>query len=207
MSYKAITKESYDATAEQFASNVAQLAPVESIQKFIGLLPPKARILDIGCGSGRDAKLFTENGVSVLGMDFSQSLINIAKINAPLAEFKEMDIETALFPASSFDGAWAAISLSHIPKKILPSVLKNIHSLLKPEGHFYLSIKKGCGEGLEEDLRYGNIKKFWSFYEEEELKKNLQSAHFKILDCRTIEKTSPYHTHPCIRLFCQKEKT
>lgn len=204
MSYKAITKESYDATAEQFTCNVADLAPVESIQKFIDLLPPKARIIDIGCGSGRDAKLFTENGLSVLGIDFSQSLINIAKINAPLAEFQEMDIETAIFPASSFEGAWACCSLSHITKKVLPYVLKNIHSLLKPDGYFYLSVKKGSGEGLAEDLRYGNIKKFWSFFEEDELKKYLQMAHFKILDCRTVEKTSPYHTHPGIRVFCQK---
>ena len=111
MSYKETTRESYQATAEEFTQNVADLAPMESIQKFVDLLPAKAKIIDIGCGSGRDAKIFTEMNYSVLGIDFCQKLIDIAKVNAPLAEFKVMDIETDTFPTSFFDGAWAACSL------------------------------------------------------------------------------------------------
>lgn len=205
MSDKTITKESYEATAKEFMHNVADLAPMESIQKFINFLPAEAKIIDIGCGSGRDAKIFTENGLSVLGIDFSQNLINIAKNNAPSAEFQIMDIETMTFTPSLFDGAWAGCALSHISKKILPSVLQNIHSLLKANGYFYLTVKKGVGEGLEEDLRYGNFEKFWSFFEEDELANYVRSANFKIVDCCIVQKKFKYQTHPCIRIFCQKE--
>jgi SAM-dependent methyltransferase len=205
MSDKAITKESYEATAEEFMHNVADLAPMESIQKFVNFFPVKAKIVDIGCGSGRDAKIFTEKGLSVLGIDFSQNLINIAKSNAPLAEFQIMDIEEISFSPSSFDGAWAGCTLSHIPKKILPSVLQNIHSLLKADGYFYLTVKKGVGEGLKEDLRYGNFEKFWSFFEEDEIAEYIRSADFKIVDCCTVQKKFKYQTHPCVRIFCQKE--
>ncbi len=52
MSYKKATQDSYEATAEAFAINTADLAPKESIEKFIHLLPPEAKILDIGCGPG-----------------------------------------------------------------------------------------------------------------------------------------------------------
>lgn len=203
--YKKITQESYQATAHEFARNVGELAPTGSIEKFIKLLPAKAKIIDIGCGSGRDAKLFTNMGADVLGIDFSSNLLDIAKINAPLAEFQLMDIEAMDVPAVSFDGAWAACSLGHIAKKTLPDVIKKIHVLLKDKGYFYLTLKRGTGEILDQDVRYdGEIKKFCAFYEEEELKNILQETHFKILDFDVIEKNHNYQSHDAIRVFCQK---
>ncbi|MBA3536983.1 MAG: methyltransferase domain-containing protein [Tatlockia sp.] len=86
ISNKEITKQSYQATASQFAHNVAELAPIGSIEKFIKLLPSKAKIIDIGCGSGRDAKIFSNMGANVLGIDFCSNHIEIAKKNAPLDE-------------------------------------------------------------------------------------------------------------------------
>ncbi len=206
MSYKTATQASYQATAEEFARNVADLAPMESIQKFAGLLPPKAKIIDIGCGSGRDAKIFTEMGLSVLGVDFCENLIDIAKNNAPLAKFEVLDIETATFAPASFDGVWACCSLLHIPKKTLPDVLKKIYSMLKEGGCFYIALKKGSGETLEKDSRYegGDFIKFWSFFEEKELQELLKTAKFKVLDCATVHKEGKYQTHPGVRVFCQK---
>lgn len=206
MTYKKVTQKSYQGTAEAFARNVAEMAPIESIEKFIKFLPSNAHILDVGCGSGRDAKIFTEKGISVLGVDFCANLIDIAKLNAPLADFQLLDIEEASFPVASFDGVWASCSLSHIPKPKLPVVLANIHSCLKSKGYFYLTLKKGIGEILEKDGRYeGDFKKFWAFYEEEELTQIVQSAELDILECCTVHKESVYRTHVCIRIFCQKK--
>lgn len=205
MSYKAITRESYQATAEAFARKVADMAPLQSIEKLIRLLPQQPKILDIGSGSGRDAKIFTKRGVKVVGIDFCPSLIAIAKTNAPLAEFCVMDIEEMAFPPGSFDGAWAAASLSHLPKNALPAVFKKIHTLLKDEGHLYLSVKQGSGECLEKDRRYeGEIEKFWSYFEEEELLQLLQEAKFKVLEFSIVEKRDAYQTHPYFRIFCKK---
>lgn len=202
---KETTRESYQATAEAFARNVAELAPTGSIEKFISFLPPQAKIIDIGCGSGRDAKLFSALGVEVLGIDFSSNLIDIAQKYAPLAQFQVMDMEAMNFHEASFDGAWAACSLGHLPKKALPAVLKKIHFILAEQGYFYLALKKGSGEILENDARYGSdVKKFWSYYEEDELKDRLQEAHFEILDFATVAVNHHYQTHPAFRIFCQK---
>lgn len=202
---KEITKESYQATANEYTQNVVNLAPTGSIERFINFLPPNAKIIDIGCGSGRDAKIFHSKGLHVLGIDFCPNLIGIAKIHAPSVEFQLMDVEEMNFPASSFDGAWAACSLAHISKITFPEVLKKIHSILRENGYFYLTLKKGSGEVLENDGRYdGNVKKFWSYYEEQELKHFLQAAQFKILEFDTVEKTHPYQTHSAFRVFCQK---
>lgn len=205
LSNKEITKESYQATAQEFCQNVMELAPIKSIETFLNFLPPKAKIIDIGCGSGRDAKLFTDKGADVLGIDFSSNLIEIARLQAPLANFQLMDIETMSLPASSFDGVWSACSLGHIAKNKLQDALRNIHSLLNDKGYFYLALKKGVGEKLEIDPRYqGDVRKFWAYYEEEELKDILQAASFKILDFSTVEKNHVYHTHDAMRVFCQK---
>ena len=104
----------------------------------------------------------------------------------------------------AIEGAWAAASLLHVPKKIIPVVFSKIHSLLKEKGYLYITVKKGSGEILEKDLRYGDFEKFWSYFEEDELKKLLQEAKFKILDFDTIERRHVYQTHDFFRVFCQK---
>lgn len=204
-SSKDLTKQSYQITAEEFAKNVAALAPMESIEKFINLLPPKAKILDIGSGSGRDAKVFSDLGAQVEGVDFCENLLAIAKMQAPQSTFHLMNIETMEFPASTFDGVWAACSLVHISKSELPMVLKKIHLVLKDKGYFYLALKQGRGEKIEKDERYeGNIQKFWSYFEEEEIKAYLLAAKFTILECDIVEKSHEYQTHSAFRIFCQK---
>ena len=205
MSHKQRTIRSYEDTAEAYAEKVKDLAPVPSIDRFVALLPPKARILDLGCGSGRDAKLFTDRGLAVLGADLSSNLIAIAKGTAPKAEFQIMDMENLDLPPSSFDGVWAACSLHHAPKRLFPSVLDRIRSILKKEGLFYLTLKMGSGEALEKDTRYGDFDKFWAYYEEAELENLVRAAGFKILETTLIQKSFAYQTHPCIRIFCRKE--
>lgn len=202
-SHKEITKESYQSTAEDFASNVQNLAPIESIEKFAELLPPNSNILDIGCGSGRDAKIFSEKGFSVTGIDFSEKMIAIAKNNAPLANFQVMDIENLVL-ATTFDGVWACCSLCHISKEMFPAVLTKIASILNPDGYLYLALKMGSGEIIEKDSRYqGDHKKFWSYFEKEELESFLK-PHFTLLECGIAEKKDSYQTHPALRVFAKK---
>lgn len=207
MSYKTITKASYQATADAFASKVADLAPLKSIEKFMALLPPKSKIIDVGCGSGRDAKVFTDKGVDVLGIDFCPNLIEIAKETAPSAHFQIMDMEEMSFPAQFFDGAWVAASLFHLPKKAIPSVLKNIHTFLKNKGAFYLSVMEGSGEHLLKDHRYeGHVEKFWSYFEENELQKLLEEIDFEILELERVDNTKAYQLRPYFRAICQKKE-
>lgn len=204
MSKKTTTRQSYEDTAHQFADNVSTIAPIASLERFIHMVPPKAKILDVGCGSGRDAKILSERGLQVVGIDFSDNMIKIAKEQAPLAEFHQMDMEALTFPKQSFDGVWAACSLLHLTKQAMPQVLSDIHALLKPEGVFYLTLKKGTGEVFEEDRRYGAHKKFWAYYEEDEIRALLKNALFAVDECVCVDKTVPYQTHLAYRIFCRK---
>ncbi|HSW93011.1 MAG TPA: class I SAM-dependent methyltransferase [Gammaproteobacteria bacterium] len=205
LSNKQITKESYEATADEFAHNVSHLAPMESIKEFISLLPSNPEILDLGCGSGRDAKIFSEMGANVLGIDFCSNMINIARRHAPLARFEIMDIEEMNLPESHYDGIWSTCSLGHIAKNEFQNVMDTVYSLLKNGGYFYLALKKGQGESLEQDRRYdGNHKKFWSYFEEDEIKQFLTMSNFDIIDFSVVEKNSSYQTHSAFRIYCRK---
>jgi 8-oxo-dGTP diphosphatase len=105
---KITTLNSYNASASQYAQNTSNLHPEEEATKFIKLLPAQAKIIDIGCGPGRDAKVFSNHGFDLIGIDFSSKMIEAARKNVPHSTFLVMDIETLVFPPESFDGVWAS---------------------------------------------------------------------------------------------------
>ena len=202
--HAALTRKSYESSAEEYAENVLHLHPKVQGEKFQKMLPEHATILDVGCGSGRDAKIFSEMGLQVVGVDFSAKMIEVAKRTAPRAQFYEMDVEDLNFPKESFDGVWASCSLLHLAKNRVISVLSKIHNLLRQDGVFYLSVKQGSGEMIEKDQRYGGLEKFWSFYQEDELRNFLTSAGFNIHEVFIVGSHASYQTHPRIKFFAKK---
>lgn len=81
--------------------------------QFLNHLNPSARILDVGCGVGRDAHFFEKRGHPVTAFDGSKEMVNFAnkilKEPAKVMLFEEMDF------SEEFEGVWAAASLIHVP--------------------------------------------------------------------------------------------
>lgn len=186
------TRDAYNKTAQTYSRWAMELHPKTCAELFLKSVPPHGTILDIGCGSGRDAKIFSEQGHQITGIDFSSEMIKIAKETAPKATFMEADIQEINFPPQSFNGIWANASLLHIPKDNLKSVLLKIHSLLKEDGIFYMSVKKGNHEYFGHDQRYTEhrVHKFWSFYEPDEIMSILKESDFDVKNV-DISKTDP----------------
>lgn len=197
------TWSSYESSAEAYAKNVEGLHPHKEADRFLSMLPCGGSILDIGCGSGRDAKLFSEKGFNVTGIDYSPSMIDIAAKTAPKATFKVMDMQCLNFE-HAFDGAWANASLLHIPKSHFPKILGEIYNILNPNGVFYIALKQGDKEGVELDTRYGSLQKFFSYFEENELRTFLTDAGFRVIDLFKKDKEFSYQTHPSIMAYCKK---
>lgn len=199
-----INWEAYESSAIDYAEKVESLHPYREADRFLSMIPLSGKIIDIGCGSGRDAKVFSEKGYTVTGIDFSSKMIEIAKEKAPQVDFHVMDMRSLNFD-SIFDGAWANASLLHISKNDFSRVLGKIFTSLKSDGLFFIKLKKGSSEGLELDARYNNLKKFYSYHDEHELKGLLLAAGFTILDLFVTENESSYQTHPFIQAFCRKK--
>ena len=136
----------YAANAEAFASSTVSVEFTAMQERFVELLEPGARVLDLGCGSGRDAKRFAEAGFAVDAVDGSPELCRIA------AEFTGLPVRCMRFEELSavaeYDGIWACSSILHVPSVQLPAMLAKMAAALKDGGVIYTSFKYGEGEGM-----------------------------------------------------------
>jgi len=199
------TISSYDRTAQQYAQNVANLQKTAYIELFASLLQPDVHILDLACGSGRDAKIFYEKGFSVTGIDLSEELLMIAARNCPNAEFRLMDILELDFKSQSFDGVWACAALLHIPKERIPGLISGVQRVLKKNGLFYIGVKEGEGQRFIKDDRYeGDIRKFYSYFKPGELEAVLQETGFNIIQNSGVTRGENYLKCPEIDILCRK---
>jgi ubiquinone/menaquinone biosynthesis C-methylase UbiE len=198
-----ITVESYNETAEQYAKKVEDLHPKEKAERFLAQVPPGGLILDIGCGPGRDAKIFAEQGYQTIGIDPAKRMLELARGTLPGAIFEEGRAERLEFLDGIFDGVWASASLLHLPKRDLPGALAEIRRVIKVGSPVYLSLINGEHEGLRDSHTYGN-QKFWSFYGQEEVEKHLKEANFRNIWKATHTLNDLYHQNPWMFFICKK---
>ncbi len=140
------TLDYYDQNAKAFYENTIDV-DFESVQQlFTDLLPQGAKILDFGCGSGRDTVYFLSQGYDVDATDGSAELCRLASEAAgiPVRQmfFQELDA------VNVYDGIWACASILHVPKKELPQIFLKMQQALKKDGVIYTSFKYGDGEGV-----------------------------------------------------------
>ena len=109
--------------------------------RFIPHIPEGGRILDAGCGSGRDTHYFSTQGFEVTAFDASASLVARAR------KYTQQDIQVLSFLdlkyQAEFDGIWSCASLLHVPDAEWPQVLDCLANALKPGGVWYMSFKLG----------------------------------------------------------------
>lgn len=121
---------------------------------FLARLPRGARILELGCGGGRDAQAMIAAGFDVEPTDGVSEIARRAEERLSRAvrvmRFDELDAE------STYDAAWASASLLHVPRSALPGVLTRIFRALRPGGFHFSSYKSGGGEGRDGFGRYYN---------------------------------------------------
>ena len=184
--YKQKTKDLYDEYAKNFQKRTEGYLKkylLKDANLFIQSLNG-VDVLDIGSGPGRDSSYFKKRGLNPLCVDISQTMIDICRERGLQA--KVMDIENLKFPDSSFGGVWAHTSLLHVPKRNFGSVLKKISSILKEEGIFYIGMKEGNYDGMEEDLKYKGKQRYNALYTEDEVKREIEK-HFVIIHYSKIE--------------------
>lgn len=180
------TIRTYDKYAEKYFQINNSIDEIKNLLEIFVENLNGEKILDVGCGHGRDAKFFSDLGYEITGVDLSEKLLEIARKNAPKAEFYLMDMRNLAFPSDYFDGIWACASFLHIPKKDSRKTLDEFYRVLKPNGLLYLSVKEGYGEGFVKSAQYGNEERYFAFYNSKELKE-LVKGKFKVFN-EIIEK-------------------
>lgn len=146
------TIEYYDTNADQFFEQTVAVDMTPLYGRFLVHLPKGGRILDAGCGSGRDAKVFLEKGYAVTAMDGSAELARRASAflgkEVICCRFDEITFD------AEFEGVWACASLLHVEGQVLPDVLGKLAKSLKLDGVLYMSFKQGDGERIDGNGRH-----------------------------------------------------
>jgi 2-polyprenyl-3-methyl-5-hydroxy-6-metoxy-1,4-benzoquinol methylase len=114
----------------------------------------KLHILDLGCGAGRDSKVFIDAGFTVTALEASKELALLAEehIGQPVLNMRYQQLQVK----NTYDGIWACASLLHCPKSQIEYVMQNCIDALKEGGVFYFSFKHGEGERLDDWGRFFN---------------------------------------------------
>ena len=136
-----ITLSYYNTHAQDFVQGTVGVDFHITQDRFLAQLPAGAKILDFGCGSGRDTKYFLERGFAVEATDGSAELCKLASehtgISVKQMLFDELDA------MAKYDGIWACASILHLAWKDLVVVMQIMVRAVKGEGVIYTSFKYG----------------------------------------------------------------
>ncbi len=165
--------EYYNVNAESFFQATVYADMSLWRNKFESYLKANGRILDVGCGSGRDSKAFLEHGFSVEAFDASAEMCTKASKFIG-EEVKQMRFDEIAF-YKEFDGIWACASLLHVAREELPVILNKLYKSLKDNGKIYVSFKYGEGKKQRGDRIFTDLT-------EESLKKLLLLSDFEVIE-------------------------
>jgi ubiquinone/menaquinone biosynthesis C-methylase UbiE len=195
------TIQTYEEIADDYCQVLNDINIIKNHADYFLENIPGKKLLDVGCGPGRDAKYFSEHGMEVVGIDLTANFIKLAIVNVPKAIFKQMDMRKLDFANESFDGIWSCASFLHIPKKEAKDTLLNLNRVLKPGGLIFVSVKHGMGEKMVGEKHYQGGEKFFAFYTQQELVDLFTSCGFDIQQANTEHKG-----HDWVNVFAKKGK-
>lgn len=185
------TAKAYDQIVDEFVRRTSDINAdlVEFRSNFASGVARHGRVVDAGCGPGRDATYFEEVGLRVVGLDASAGMARHAHRaghRMVLADMRQMPLRPA-----SLDGIWSAASLLHVPRSEVPATLRSWRSSLRDDGVLGLSTSLGADEGWEacpydptKQRDPGDLRRWFVHHDEGALTSTLADAGFEILDSR-----------------------
>jgi 2-polyprenyl-3-methyl-5-hydroxy-6-metoxy-1,4-benzoquinol methylase len=146
----------YDRLAEDFWQNTKEHDVSQNYEAFLEAIEESSpcKILDLGCGPGRDLLFFHSLGHTVTGLDGSREFVAMARSHSSCEVLHQNFLRMTL-PKNNYDGVFANASLFHIPSSELPRILLDVFNALKPRGIFFCSNPRGENDEGLSDERYG----------------------------------------------------
>lgn len=124
------------------------------LDPFLDRLNPGARILELGCGDGRDAARMIERGFNIHPSDGVHEMARMAseRLNRKVTvlPFDQLAEDQA------YDAVWAHASLLHVARDALPDVLRRVYRALRLGGFHFANFKGGEAGARDKFGRYYN---------------------------------------------------
>ena len=139
----------------------------------------KAKILDIGFGTGILTKKLYDDGYEIYGIDFSQKMIEIAKEKMPLASLIKYDFSKGLpeeIKDNSFDYIISTYAMHHLKDEEKNEFIEKLESYLNKDGKIIIGDIAFKTRELLEKCK-ANYNEYWDdeeiYFVFEELKESL----------------------------------
>ena len=172
----------YDRIASLYTERQAGLSRsfADLTAAFIDRLPPSAGVADLGCGPAIDGAVLAQAGHRVVGLDRSAGMLTHAARALP-GRVAQADLRSLPVASRSLDGIWCCAALLHVPQDETMTVLREMHRVLRQDGHVALITALGQGTRLE-PVPYAPHTRRWFFYRDPaELDDQLRRAEFQVL--------------------------
>jgi ubiquinone/menaquinone biosynthesis C-methylase UbiE len=185
-----LVEQGYNKIAEDYYNHRDLNKFNNDLEEFASLLPKNAHVLDVGCGAGIPTTKFLINrGIKVTGIDLSDKMLSLARVNVPSAEFIKMDTNQLKFEENTYNGIVSVYTLFPVPRNNHIQIFKKFFEILKPEG--ILLINTGISESEGKSYFFG-VPMFWSNYNPKTTLELVKKAGFSIIFEGVLERGGEY---------------
>jgi cyclopropane fatty-acyl-phospholipid synthase-like methyltransferase len=171
----------YDVLAPRWSKWMASIEG-EPSERFVAELTARleagAKVLDLGCGDGTNARRLAER-FDVVGVDISEELLRLARTAAPSAKFLQADFADLECPAGSRDAVTAFYSVVHVPRSGHSALFQKVFHWLKPGGLFLASLSTIGGPDRTE--HWLGVQMFSSSFDADTNRRLVREAGFELL--------------------------
>lgn len=144
----------YEQNAVKYSEGADKCNPRSDMSAFLSTLKPGARILDAGCGNGRDMLEMINQGFRVEGFDASAEMCRLAEEKTGgRGAVRHMRFSDYQDEPDSWDGIWAMASLVHVSPEDLADTVSALRASLKPGGTLFAALKAGEMSNVAADGR------------------------------------------------------
>lgn len=161
-----------------------------SLEEYLQFVP----VLDAGCGPGRDARALADHGLSVLGVDLSQGMLDEAmartarRLSRGSIRYALMDLRRLELPDASCRGIWCSASLLHLPKRAAPRAMRELARVARPGAPVVVFLRVQVAEQAEQFLPYEyavpadvtDARRFFAYYTSAEARALLEDVGLNI---------------------------
>jgi ubiquinone/menaquinone biosynthesis C-methylase UbiE len=178
--YLRITIETYNQITNQYVENTRNRQPQLEFIAFCREVVSQGVVVDGGCGWGRDCQHLAKQGFTVIGIDLSDEMLRLAKAWVPDCTFIQADLRHIPCEDHSIDGIWCCASLVHLKRSQVGQALSEFRRVLKIDAPCCIIVKEGLGEEMVE-YSQGRFR-FFTYFQQEEIRNQCLAAGFDILD-------------------------